>query len=95
MSRAPCLLVHGQPENSRLGVVPGDKMLERVGPFQRTFSLLYSCSAFKEAYVMAKGSWAGSLLPSVEGLQGGGPLTGRSRERSCRNHPRKALCGFV
>lgn len=51
MTRAPCL-VHGQPENSRLGVVPGDKTLARVGPFQPTFSLLYSCSAFKEAYVM-------------------------------------------
>lgn len=70
MTRAPCL-VHGQLENSRLGVVPGDKMLARVGPLPPTFSLLYYCYAFKEAYVMAKGSWAGSLLLSVEGLQTG------------------------
>lgn len=76
MARAPCL-VHGQPENSRLGLVPRDKTLARVGTFQPIFSLLYSCSAFKEASMMAKSSWARSLLPSVEGLQGGGPLTGR------------------
>lgn len=76
MTRTLCL-VHGQLENSRLGLVPGDKTLARVGTFQPIFSLLYSCSAFKEASMMAKGLWAGSMIPSVEGLQSDGPLTGR------------------